>query len=245
MKELDINLPVRPAAGVSAAAKRVQEWLCFHRSGVVIDGEYGPATAAAVRSFQLRNGISEIGVDVLTWRALVAPMAAAVGPVEFTPGDTVRTILVKSAKQHLAQHPLEIGGENRGPWVRLYMKGSEGRIYPWCAGFAMFLVEQACGQVGQPVPVPYRWGCDELAGLANVAGRLTQANPEPGWLFLVRKKEPKKEPNHWSHIGIVIATDRAGTMTTVEGNTNDSGSPEGFEVCQRTRSVTGKDFIRI
>jgi hypothetical protein len=32
--------------------------------------------------------------------------------------------------------------------------------------------------------------------------------------------------------------------STVEGNTNDEGSADGYEVCQRMRSLTKKDFIR-
>ncbi len=30
---------------------------------------------------------------------------------------------------------------------------------------------------------------------------------------------------------------------TIEGNTNDEGSREGYEVCQRVRGYPGKDFI--
>jgi hypothetical protein len=32
-------------------------------------------------------------------------------------------------------------------------------------------------------------------------------------------------------------------MQTIEGNTNDDGSAEGYEVCARTRSYTNMDFI--
>jgi hypothetical protein len=34
-------------------------------------------------------------------------------------------------------------------------------------------------------------------------------------------------------------------IETIEGNTNDSGEREGFEVCARTRSYAGKDFVRL
>ena len=33
------------------------------------------------------------------------------------------------------------------------------------------------------------------------------------------------------------------SSSTIEGNTNDTGSREGVEVCARTRSYAGKDFI--
>jgi len=32
---------------------------------------------------------------------------------------------------------------------------------------------------------------------------------------------------------------------TIEGNTNDEGSPNGYEVCRRIRGYRKKDFIRI
>jgi hypothetical protein len=44
------------------------------------------------------------------------------------------------------------------------------------------------------------------------------------------------------HTGLVV---RAGqeTFETIEGNTNDAGDREGYEVCQRVRGYAGKDFI--
>ena len=33
-----------------------------------------------------------------------------------------------------------------------------------------------------------------------------------------------------------------GTVDTIEGNTNDEGSPEGYEVCSRTRAIPTLDF---
>ena len=36
-----------------------------------------------------------------------------------------------------------------------------------------------------------------------------------------------------------------GTFATIEGNTNDEGSREGYEVCRRVRGRGSKDFIRL
>jgi hypothetical protein len=33
------------------------------------------------------------------------------------------------------------------------------------------------------------------------------------------------------------------TFETIEGNTNDSGDREGFEVCARVRGYDSKDFV--
>ena len=46
-------------------------------------------------------------------------------------------------------NPREIGGQNMGPWVRLYMDGREGAEFPWCAGFVCFVLAQACEAMGR------------------------------------------------------------------------------------------------
>ena len=52
----------------------------------------------------------------------------------------------------------------------------------------------------------------------------------------------RRTPSDWVHVGIVLRADQE-SMRTIEGNTNDSGSPDGFEVCERTRNYAGKDFV--
>jgi hypothetical protein len=36
----------------------------------------------------------------------------------------------------------------------------------------------------------------------------------------------------------------AQTFPTIEGNTNDNGRANGYEVCKRLRSISKKDLIR-
>ena len=40
-------------------------------------------------------------------------------------GRSLNELVIAFAEQHMNEHPREIGGQNRGPWVRLYMKGKE------------------------------------------------------------------------------------------------------------------------
>ncbi len=87
---------------------------------------------------------------------------------------------------------------------------------------------------------------DLLAGVAQGNGRFLRpktatelASIKPGYLFLVRKTN-----NNWAHIGIVEAV-QGEAMLTIEGNTNDSGSAEGFEVCRRTRGIKDKDYLPV
>ena len=224
--------------------KLTQEWLNFHGFGTAIDAEFGPATELCLKRFQSQAALPESGIaDPLTQQALLAPLAAATANIA-AGSKTLGALVVSYARQHLQQHPIEIGGENSGPWVRLYMDGNEGRPWPWCAGFTSFVLRQAAKTLGVPMPHPFAFGCDFLAGVAQGNGRFLRAKSaselatvKPGYLFLVRKTG-----NNWSHIGIVEAV-QGDAMLTIEGNTNDSGSAEGFEVCRRTRGIKDKDYL--
>jgi putative peptidoglycan binding protein/CHAP domain-containing protein len=224
--------------------KLAQEWLCYHGFSTVIDGAFGPATEVAVKTFQTKRGLTASGmVDSTTQSALLEPIAAVQNPIAAA-SQALRDLTVAYARQHLEQHPIEIGGQNCGPWVRLYMAGNEGVRWPWCAGFATWVLRQACRTLSVAMPHPYAFGCDYLAGVAQGAQRFLRpkgiadlAAVKPGFLFLVRKTS-----NSWEHVGIVEDI-HGEVLTTIEGNTNDSGSAEGYEVCRRTRSALDKDYL--
>lgn len=230
--------------------RAVQEWMCLNGMGLVIDGDYGPVTKSAVVDFQTARGLPVSGMTTqATFDELAKPMLKALTPIDPT-GKTYNDLIVAYAKQHLDQHPREVGGENRGPWVRLYMKGKDGPEWLWCAGFSCMILQQAADSMGRNMPFRRSVSCDVLATQAKTAGtfisqrNLTDGNPRkqdmpPGSLFLVRRT-----PNDWVHVGIVL-TFEDDRITTIEGNTNDDGNREGYEVCLRARNYSKKDFIKI
>lgn len=221
--------------------KLIQEWLCLHGRVVGTDGDFGSATEKAVKAFQADSGLASTGiVDSNTFAKLVAPMQAALQPLAPT-GGSLGDMVVAYAQQHLRQHPREVGGQNRGTWVRLYMNGNEGEQWAWCAGFVCFCLKQACDTLNLTTPITPSFSCDALATSAKSHHILVDhSHIKPGSLFLV-----KKSASDWIHTGIVISVDTH-TCETIEGNTNDDGSREGYEVCARTRAFSDKlDFILI
>lgn len=214
--------------------KVVQEWLtlCGHPCGA-IDGVLGPATAKAL---EMALGARECNAE--GFRLLSLPLSHAL-ELPRDPGD-FRAKLLAAAAQHLLEHPVEIGGDNRGPWVRTYNRGTE---QAWCAGFVCTLLEQAGEASGAASIYDYTLWVPALAANAKrrakfVAGAdATPASVLPGSLFFVRGGTAG-----WSHTGIVTGWNPDGKFATVEGNTNDEGLPNGFEVCARARAPASCDF---
>ena len=237
--------------------KRVQEWLCLRGFKINIDGGqptggFGPATAEAVKQFQAKNQLPETStVDVTTYQKLIEPLVQA---TTFVPEkvDLLGDAVVAVAQKHLAVHPIEVGGDNCGPWVRQYCKGFDGAPYAWCQGFASSVIEQTCMALGVVSPIPLVYdgqfslyvptvvnGSKQVnrfvSGLAANAGDLVH----PGSFFFVRSNNA---PYH-IHVGIVVSVsgDRQ-TITTIEGNTNTDGSANGWEVAKRIRRITSCDY---
>lgn len=228
---------------------RLQAWLTLHGHGVLLDGVFGPATEAALIDWQREQEAAAHGpgpwrhgeVNEQTWAELTAPMARAIGLTQT--GMATGDAIVLAARQHLYNGPREVGGANLGPWVRLYMDGNQGSAWPWCAGFATYVVRQAMGEAGE------RWrtfSCDELARRAMAWGCFKMAggaveNVRPGDLFLIRG--PSLHVQDWRHCGIVTHV-QAECFHTIEGNTNESGGSEGYEVAARIRAFnTLTDFV--
>lgn len=240
---------MRWARGDTGSGVRlVQEWLCLRSVGVLIDGRFGAATEHAVGLFQQQNGLDTTGVvDDQTWSALIEPHDRATAPVQSASGRWSETV-VACAERHLAANAREVGGQNRGPWVRLYMNGADGRPFAWCAGFATYCVHQAAASVGVAPPLPRVFGVPRLVKIARAQGRLLlrptpgqRATISPGSLFVVRGGKCG-----WSHVGIVAAIEGE-VFRTIEGNSNDDLQTNSYEVCRRIRSFEfeTKDFISV
>lgn len=249
-KEIDFPGKTVMKGNRSSSTKQIQEWLNYHGFRTGIDQDYGPATEECVRDFQRAKGLSISGkVTQQTWEALVEPMKYALQAPEGIETMNDSLAVRAAAEQHLSRRPVEIGGENCGPWVRLYCKGNDGKHWAWCAGFVSMIMHQAFFYRGLETPFEGSVSCDLLATQAKQANRFVSgkdvAKNDFNWenfngccVFLRRRTS-----GDWTHTGFGLDL-KSSAFSTIEGNTNDEGVREGFEACSRKRSITGDyDFI--
>lgn len=227
--------------------RRLQEWLGFHGFGTDIDGDYGAATQASLDAFRRARHIEATdGLDEISWASLVDPLLKATSfrSTKTSLGD----VIVETADAHLKQKPREIGGDNRGPWVRLYCKGLDGEQFPWCQGFASSIWEQGARSLGVETPYPLYDGqtfslyVPWVVGRSQAHNRFVRGGPGAasrvpvGSMFFVRSGPS------YSHVGIVTGITSEETFYTIEGNTNDDGSANGYKVAARSRRFATCDF---
>ncbi len=244
--EVDFPGDIAQGSTRKAAVRRVQEWCCFHDCATPIDEDFGGGTGDAVRMFQQRAGIPATGVvDQRSWAALTTPMLAALAPLPVTPG-SLNEAVVAVGLQHVAQKPIELGGDNMGAWVRLYMAGKDGIEQQWCAGFLCFVIAQAAAALGLQMPIKRRVAVQDLIDDAKAAGRFiagsTVSTPQarlarlkPGCIFVIKNAAQ-------SHAGLVAQVG-GDNFVSIEGNTNEQGGDRGFKALSQSRGYAGKDFV--
>jgi hypothetical protein len=140
----------------------------------------------------------------------------------------------------------EAGNKNKGPEVNQYLKSvglSPG--FPWCMAYAYWCYQQAAALLGVPNilirtgGVLHQW--NEQQPKRKVVLDKVLKNPSiilPGAVFIMDYGKGT------GHTGLVERI-HGGLIDTIEGNTNDVGSREGYEVCRRTRELsTIKGFIQ-
>lgn len=232
----------------SGYARKVQEWLCLHkyhtpnyRVSIEIDDWYGKATASAVKTFQKIHGLEVTGeVDNQTWIALTSPMMRAFRVISFKEDDSIQYRLVSYMEQFVNEHPTELGN-NKGPWVRAFMKGKEGDWAAWCNGVVSTALDHAAHSLGEDMEkwLPWSWStvqskknAEQLRYSSEYISpkNLKEEDIAIGDLFLVMKGSTPR------HIG-VVSNIEDGVYFTLEGNTNNEGSREGYELCERRRNL--------
>lgn len=151
--------------------------------------------------------------------------------------------MTELAKQTIISAITQLGveevpkGSNAGTDVEKYLASvGLGKGYSWCMAFVYWNVLQACKKLAIPTPLLKTGGV--LAQYNNPKNHKSTA-PQQGDIFIMDFGKGT------GHTGIVeyVLND---TIHTIEGNTNDNGSREGYEVCRRVRKIASiKGYIRI
>lgn len=135
---------------------------------------------------------------------------------------------LQQARAQLGQAELP-KGSNSGPMVDQYL-ASVGLNpgYAWCAAFVFWCHREAAMVAGITNPVPRTAGVLDLWN-RSTANRVKK--PRPGDVFVMDYGHGK------GHTGFVERMLDGGLIETIEGNTNDEGSREGYEVARRQRPM--------
>lgn len=140
-------------------------------------------------------------------------------------------------------------GSNRGPEVNQYLASVEvGPGNFWCMAFIHFCFKQAASDLQIDNPFPKTGGCLEAWRRASRLGKvITQSDAvkdfsrvKPGTVFIL------DHGGGLGHTGFIKSC-IAGSLRTIEGNSNPNGSSNGigvFELARRNVSNKGlKGFI--
>lgn len=133
-------------------------------------------------------------------------------------------------------------GSNAGKDVEAYLKSvGLGKGYPWCMAFVFWCVNKASAELGQANPlvktggVMRQWNETTLRKLPKTA----IAAVRPGDIFIM---DFGGGVGHTGFVEKIIGSN----VYTIEGNTNDDGSREGYEVARRVRPASSfKGFIQL
>ncbi len=239
----------------------LQEWLnlnVYHNNDysykISMDDDFGFVTERALKFFQLESNIEATGIlDPITWLALTAPMRRAFETINFKEDVSFKDRVVAYAQQIVNEHPTELGN-NEGPWVRAFMKGQEGRWAAWCNGFVSTVLDHAAASMSLTMDhwIPWSWSTQKSAQYAKSGKyqKIDYISPkelvdqdfeimEPGDLFLVLNG--RGTPHH---IGIIEYYEGL-VIGSIEGNTNDEGSRDGYELVRRLRDFSSKKYALI
>ena len=151
---------------------------------------------------------------------------------------TLAQVALSKAQSQLGMQEVP-KNSNAGPAVEKYLKSvGLGKGYAWCMAFVYWSVKEACLQLAQLNPLTKTGG---VLAMYNAEPDLRVTDPQPGDIFIM-------DFGHGTgHAGFVVKKLPNGKLHTIEGNTNDEGSREGYEVAERfdRKASQMKGFLRL
>lgn len=156
-------------------------------------------------------------------RYVPTPGAAAASPI-------ARLISICTAMDGTREVPVD---SNRGKQVQEFQAATslEGTGWAWCAAFICWGFKKLGEEMKLPFDRPTTaaaWGFEEWARDEGLKLYKPRTKILGGDIVMFT----------FSHIGLAIADEKNGSVKTVEGNTNQSGSREGGGVYIQNRAVS-------
>jgi len=207
------------------------------------DGDFGNNTVRAVKLFQTRNSDANGNpleadgmIGAITWATLFGISSVPITNTS-APGLLTKAIQVAVSQIGVTEKP---PFSNRGPEVDEYLRRAGlnpvGQHYSWCMAFVYWCFDEAAKSLNRKNPLIKTAGCmNHWNGVKCPKIKMADAvnNPglvKPGQIFII-------DHGHGSgHTGIVESVN-GGLINTIEGNTNNDGSANGYGVLRLTRKI--------
>lgn len=143
-----------------------------------------------------------------------------------------KELFVDIARKYIGTEEQPIGS-NRGPLIDRWNTNVNAPIGSfWCASFVSGVALEWENKSGLDWPICFSADCDVWLAVAKKYGIL-QRSPQAGDLMLLVKTLSNGRQDAF-HIGIVEGVDENGIWKSIEGNSNNDGSRNGYEVAHRS-----------
>lgn len=199
-----------------------------------------------VKRIQKALGIGQDGIDgPSTWNAIIKkiiPQSNSAKP-DSSPSK-LSGKLVALAKKEIGVE--EVNGSNCGPRVNEYKSATwldSTKSWPWCAAFICWLFKEAMKDGEYTFERPKTAGAYDFENWAR---------DQDSSILLKKPHNDDVQAGDivifmFSHIGIAISgRDDNGYVSTIEGNTDGSGSREGGSVLAKKRKLSQiRSVIRV
>jgi len=167
------------------------------------------------------------------------------------PDNISNTETLASAALHIAQSQLGQSekpvGSNSGPMVNEYLRSvGLNPGYAWCQAFVYWCYDAAAKKLGASNPVVRTAGVHDCWNHSKKGRAITKV-PKAEVLLHPETVAPGDQiilsfGGNKGHTGIVEKAE-GGRVHTIEGNSNNNGSREGYEVVRHVRSIKDKALL--